>query len=54
MYPDCDSKITEENIGVIRYLMWTMPKELRKKLLEIEDADYKSDEDLLREMGYII
>ena len=54
VYPDCDRNITEENIGVIRYLMWSMPKELRKKLLEIEDADNESSEDLLRSMDYII
>ena len=42
VYPDCDGNITEDNIGVIRYLMWSMPPELRKKLLEIEDAEYES------------
>ena len=45
---------TEENINIVRYLVWNMPRELRKKLLEIEDAEKESNEDLLRAMSYQI
>ena len=51
---DMEDTITEENINIVRYLVWSMPRELRKKLLEIEDAEKESNEDLLRAMSYQI
>ena len=49
---DMQYDITEKNINVVRYFIWSMPRELRKKLLKIDEN--QPNEDLLQEMCYII